>query len=105
MAKTISQSQSKSGGLVREEVGGQVYEYYPLGKYIVSAPGVCGGRPTFKYTRIEVEVFLDLLAAGHSVDELVENYQGRVPREAVEEALHLAASLLKQKAEAVVPAR
>ena len=40
--------------LVREEIDGDVYEYIPLGKYIVSAPGVCRGRPTFKYTRIEV---------------------------------------------------
>ena len=28
--------------LVREEIDGQVYEYVPLGKYVVSAPGVCG---------------------------------------------------------------
>jgi hypothetical protein len=40
--------------VVREIVGGEVYEYVPLGKHIVSAKGVCGGRPTFKYTRVEV---------------------------------------------------
>ena len=40
--------------LVREMVGGEWYEYRPLGKFVVSAPGVCRGRPTFKYTRIEV---------------------------------------------------
>jgi len=39
--------------LVREIVGGEPYEYYPVGRYIVIAPGVCGGRPTFKYTRDE----------------------------------------------------
>ena len=50
--------------LVHEVVGGEPYDYYPLGAYIVAAPGICGGRPTFKYTRIEVEVVLDLLAAG-----------------------------------------
>ena len=39
--------------LVYEIVGGETYEYYPLGKYVVAAPKVCGGRPTFKYTRLE----------------------------------------------------
>jgi len=33
---------------------GELYGYYLLGKYIVAAPGVCEGRPTFKFTRIDV---------------------------------------------------
>jgi uncharacterized protein (DUF433 family) len=84
--------------LVCEVVGGESYDYYPLGDYIVSAPGVCGGRPTFKYTRIEVEVVLELLAVGQSLEQLVGNFQGRVPKEAIQEALRLAASLLKREA-------
>jgi uncharacterized protein (DUF433 family) len=87
--------------LVREVVGGEPYEYYPLGRHIVVAPGVCGGRPTFKYTRIEVEFVLDLLAAGKPVAQLIENFQGRVPKAAIEEALRLAVSLLKREAKAV----
>lgn len=35
--------------LVRETVGGREYCYYPLGRFVVSAPGVCGGRPVFKW--------------------------------------------------------
>ena len=93
MAKAIKK-------LIREIVGGEAYEYYSLGKYIVAAPGVCGGRPTFKYTRIEVKVVLDLLANGEPLEQLVKNLQGRVPREAIQEALKLAASLLKREAEA-----
>ena len=84
--------------LVHEVVGGEPYEYYPLGDCIVSAPGICGGRPTFKYTRIEVEVVLDLLAVGQSMEQLIDNFQGRVPREAIQEALRLAAALLKREA-------
>lgn len=87
--------------LVREIVGGEPYEYYPLGKYIVVAPGVCGGRPTFKHTRIEVEFVLDLLAAGEPLEQLVENFRTRVPKAAIEEALKLAVSLLKREAKAV----
>jgi uncharacterized protein (DUF433 family) len=84
--------------LVHEVVGGEPYDYYPLGDCIVSAPGICGGRPTFKYTRIEVEVVLDLLAIGQPLERLVKNFQRRVPREAIQEALRLAASLLKREA-------
>ena len=84
--------------LIHEVVGSESYDYYPLGDYVVSAPGICGGRPTFKYTRIEVEVVLDLLAAGQRLERLVENFQGRVPKEAIQEALRLAASLLKREA-------
>jgi hypothetical protein len=29
-----------------EMVGGESYEYYPLGQYIVVAPGACGDRPS-----------------------------------------------------------
>jgi uncharacterized protein (DUF433 family) len=80
--------------LIREEVGDDVYEYYPLGKYIVSAPGVCRGRPTFKYTRIEVAGVLHWLAAGNSLDKMLEGYRGRVSREAIHEAATLAGKAL-----------
>ena len=86
--------------LIREMVQGEPYEYYPLGKYIVAAPGICGGRPTFKYTRIEVQVVFDLLAAGEPIEELIENLQGRVSRQAIVETLRLATVLLKREAEA-----
>jgi len=36
--------------LITEIVNGEPYHYYPLGDYVVRAIGVCGGRPTFKYT-------------------------------------------------------
>jgi uncharacterized protein (DUF433 family) len=80
--------------LKKEMVGGEPYEYYPLGEYIVSAPGVCRGRPTFKYTRIEVAGALDRLSAGETIKQLVAGYQGHVPREALEEAIRLAADAL-----------
>lgn len=58
--------------LVTEMYGGEPYEYYPLGKYIVRAPGVCGGRPTFKYTRIEASYILAQLGNGLSPEYLVD---------------------------------
>jgi uncharacterized protein (DUF433 family) len=84
--------------MVREEIDGQVYEYFPLGKYVVSAPGVCRGRPTFKFTRIEVAGILDRLAGGDSIDDLVRNFQGRFSRKALEEAINLAAKASSNQA-------
>lgn len=72
--------------LIAETVGGELYQYYPLGKHVVRAIGVCGGRPTFKYTRIEITGTLERLAAGENLDEIVAGYQGRVSREAILEA-------------------
>ena len=75
--------------LITEMVGGEPYLYYPLGNYIVRALGVCGGRPTFKYTRIEITGTMERLAAGESLDAIVEGYGGRVSREAILEAVRV----------------
>lgn len=81
--------------LVRETVGGEPYEYYPVGQYIVVAPGVCGGRPTFKYTRVDVRHALGLLAAGRSIEYVAKGYS--LPVKAIQEALALAARALDQQ--------
>jgi uncharacterized protein (DUF433 family) len=73
--------------LITETIGDELYQYYPLGQHIVRALGVCGERPTFKYTRIEITGTLERLAAGETIDELVQGYQGRVSREGIMEAM------------------
>jgi uncharacterized protein (DUF433 family) len=81
--------------LVREVLpDGQIYEYIPLGKHVVSAPAICRGRPTFKYTRIEVAGVLGWLCAGNPVDQLIANHGGRVTHEALQEAGGLAAKAI-----------
>jgi uncharacterized protein (DUF433 family) len=75
---------------VREILNGAPYDYYPIGRYIVRALGVCGGRPTFKYTRIEVAGTLDRVNAGENIADIVEGYDGSVPYEAVLEAIRIA---------------
>lgn len=75
--------------LITETIGGEVYQYYPMGEHVVRAIGVCGGRPTFKYTRIEITGTLDRLAAGETIDEIASGYQGRVSRNAIIEAIRL----------------
>ena len=91
--------------LVREIYGGEPYEYYPLGQYVVAAPGVCGGRPTFKYTRLEAEFMLDRLAHGESIEELVDAYAASgLTREAIEEAIGLAGQALTRSVQTLQPA-
>lgn len=75
--------------LQTEIVGGELYQYFPLGDYVVRAPGVCGGRPTFKYTRIEITGTLERLAAGESIEAIVAGYRNRVSVQAIEEAADL----------------
>jgi len=90
--------------LVREVYGDDVYEYYPLGEYIVAAPGVCGGRPTFKYTRLEVSTILALIAAGESLQQITQAYAlSRLTPDAVKEAVRLADQALMRSVQ-MVPA-
>lgn len=74
---------------VTEMIGCDAYQYYPLGEHVVRAVGVCGGRPTFKYTRIEIMGTLERLAGGERLDDVVSGYCGQVSREAVLEALRI----------------
>ena len=61
--------------LITETVSGEPYQYCPLGDYVVRAVGVCGGRPTFKYTRIEITGTLERLAAGEPIEDIVQGYR------------------------------
>ena len=78
--------------LIREDRGEESYAYYPLGEYVVAALGVCGGRPTFKGTRIEAAGALNLMAAGYSIEQIAQRFE--VTQLAVAEAIHLAAERL-----------
>lgn len=45
-----------------------------MDSYIVIDPAVCNGRPIVKGTRITVQTVMEFLAAGDSVDEVLEAY-------------------------------
>ena len=45
-----------------------------LSKYIVADPEVCHGKPVFENTRVLVSDVLELMAAGLSVEEVLEEY-------------------------------
>jgi len=69
--------------LVREQWGEDVYEYVPLGEYVVAARGVCGGRPTLKYTRMDARWVMMYLRNGRTPEELARTHN--VPVEAIHE--------------------
>jgi uncharacterized protein (DUF433 family) len=79
--------------LVRETTSQGVYEFYPIGRYVVIAPGVCGGRPTFRGTRVEVRTIFDWLGNGRTVKDILRGYPS-LSKAAVEEAIKLAARAL-----------
>jgi uncharacterized protein (DUF433 family) len=91
--------------LVTEIIGGEPYQYYPLGEHVVRAVGICGGRPTFKYTRIEIAGTLERLAAGESLDDIVAGYRERVPRAAIIEAVRLVTDRFLNTLPELEPAR
>lgn len=64
-------------------------------RYIVVDPEVCHGKPVFRGTRILVSDILELLSAGKSVDEILEEYPS-LTEEMVREALAYASAVLRR---------
>jgi uncharacterized protein (DUF433 family) len=68
------------------------YRVRELGEYIEAHQGRCFGKPTFKGTRVLVHLVLESLAeAGQNVESVANDY--RIPMEAVQEALYIAAEI------------
>lgn len=88
MATVSTELRDTKQVLVRKTLHGEPYEYYPLGKYIVAALGVCGGRPTIKYHRLDAMHIIGFLERGDSPELIARNY--RIPVAAVHEAVKLA---------------
>jgi uncharacterized protein (DUF433 family) len=65
-----------------------------ISSYIEVNPRVMMGKPVIKGTRLTVEMLLESLAAGETVDNLLNSYP-RLTKEAVSAALSFAADALK----------
>jgi uncharacterized protein (DUF433 family) len=48
-------------------------------EYIYSNPNIYGGKPIFRDSRITVEMVLDLMAAGWTIEQMQEEYPGILP--------------------------
>ena len=65
----------------------------------LSDPKICHGRPTFRGTRILVADLLEQVAGGLAWDAIVEEWRGRVSREAIAEAVRLARQAIAEHAD------
>lgn len=61
-----------------------------IGRYIVTDPQVCHGKPTFRGTRIMVSQVLQQVAGGMAWETIVNEWGGKVSKEAIAEAVGLA---------------
>ena len=59
------------------------------GRYIVSDPDVCHGKPTFRGTRILVADVLDQVGEGLAWETIIEEWRGGITKEAIAEAIRL----------------
>jgi len=65
-------------------------------------PKILGGKPIIRGTRISVQFILELLAAGMTIDEIVDQYPNLV-REDILAAINYAARTIAQE-EIILPA-
>ena len=70
-----------------------------IGRYIVSNPQVCHGKPTFRGTRIMVSQVLEQVATGMAWEAITAEWRGSVSREAIAEAVRLANQAFAEHAE------
>jgi len=63
-------------------------------KYVVSDPSVMMGKPVITGTRITVELILEKLAAGETVDQIVESH----PRLSQSRKAELLSSTIRERA-------
>ena len=70
-----------------------------IGQYIVTDPEICHGKPTFRGTRIMVWQVLEQVASGMAWETIVEEWRGRVTKDAIAEAVRLASQAFIEQAE------
>jgi uncharacterized protein (DUF433 family) len=61
-----------------------------LGRYMVTDPEICHGKPTFLGTRIMVAQVLKQVAKGTPWDAITAEWRGTISTEAIAEAVELA---------------
>jgi len=71
--------------------------------FISVDPEICHGKPCFKGTRVMVSVILELLEAGETVPEIIENYPSLTPQH-IQAALHLASQMIANERYVLFPA-
>lgn len=60
-----------------------------MGRYVVTDPDICHGKPTFRGTRILVADVLEQVADGLAWETISEEWRGSISHEAIAEAVRL----------------
>jgi len=72
---------------------------YMMGRFIVTDPKICHGKPTFRGTRVMVGDVLDQVASGMAWETIIEEWNDSVSRDAIREAVQLASQALLKHAD------
>lgn len=70
-----------------------------IGRYIVTDPQICHGKPTFRGTRIMVTQVLEQVATGMVWEAIVDEWRGSISKEAIAEAVRLAGQAFAEHAD------
>lgn len=74
-----------------------------MSERIITNPDICNGRPVIHGTRIAVQTVLEFLAAGDSIEEVLEEYPN-LKREDVQACLDYASRVMGNHFSVVAPA-
>ena len=70
-----------------------------MGRYVVTDPEICHGKPTFRGTRILVADVLEQVADGLAWETIIGEWRGSVSYEAIAEAVRLSRQAFLENAE------
>lgn len=70
-----------------------------IGRFIVSDPAICHGKPIFRGTRIPVADVPEQVAAGVAWETILEERRDNVSSEAISEAVRLASHAFRDHSE------
>ncbi len=70
-----------------------------IGRYIVTDPEICHGKPIFRGTRIMVWQVLEQVASGMAWETIEEEWRGKVTKNAIAEAIRLASQAFVEHAD------
>ena len=65
-----------------------------IGRHIITDSRICHGKPTFRGTRILVADVLDQVASGMSWEAIIEDWDGKITKDGIQEAVQLASHAL-----------
>lgn len=89
----------KSGTVIIKSATMKIMNQKMIGRYIVTDPEICHGKPTFRGTRIMVWQVLEQVADGMAWDAIEAEWRGRVTKSAIAEAIRLASKAFTEHAD------